>query len=53
MQKAAYITPAMPAFSASPAKSDDSALDPTLLFGGIGVLAFLVAIVTGVQGVWY
>jgi len=49
MPKAATFSTSMPAFTASPATS----LDPILLFGGIGVMAFLIAILTGVQGVWY
>ena len=53
MPKAAYIFAPMSAFTASSEKSDDSALDPILLFGGIGVLVLLIAILTGVQGVWY
>jgi hypothetical protein len=53
MPKAATLSTSMPAFTASPAKSGDSSLDPVLLFGGIGVLAFLIAVLTGVQGVWY
>jgi hypothetical protein len=31
----------------------DRPLDPIVLFCGIGLLAFLVAILTGVQGAWY
>ena len=54
--KAATFSTSMPAFTAStasPAKSGDSSLDPILLFGGIGLMTFLIAILTGVQGVWY
>jgi hypothetical protein len=53
MPKAATFSTSIPAFTASPAKSGDGSLDPILLFGGIGLMAFLVAILTGVQGVWY
>jgi hypothetical protein len=53
MPKGATFSTWMSAFTASPAKSDHSSLDPILLFGGIGLLAFLIAILTGVQGVWY
>jgi hypothetical protein len=53
MPKAATFSTSMPAFTASPAKSGDSLLDPILLFGGIGLASFLIAILTGVQGVWY
>jgi hypothetical protein len=41
------------AFPAPSEKSGDSPVDPILLFGGIGALVFLIAILTGVQGVWY
>jgi hypothetical protein len=34
-------------------KSDASPLDPNILFGGIGLLAFLIAILTGTPGMWY
>jgi hypothetical protein len=53
MPKAAQIFTPMSAFTAAPEKSNDSPLDPILLFGGIGLLVFLIAILTGVQGVWY
>jgi hypothetical protein len=29
------------------------ALDPILLFGGIGLLVLLIAILTGTPGEWY
>jgi hypothetical protein len=53
MPKAADIFAPMPTFAAPSQKSDDSPLDPILLFGGIGLAVFLIAILTGVQGVWY
>jgi hypothetical protein len=53
MPKAAQIFTPMSAFTAAPEKSDHSPLDPILLFGGLGLLVFLIAILTGVQGVWY
>jgi hypothetical protein len=53
MPKAATFSTSMPAFTASPAKPDDSSPHPILLFGGIGLVSFLIAILTGVQGVWY
>jgi hypothetical protein len=53
MLKAAQIFMPMSAFPASSEKSDDRPLDPILLFGGIGLFAFVIAILTGVQGVWY
>jgi len=43
----------MSATSDSAKKSDSIPLNPILLFGGIGLLALLIAVVTGVQGVWY
>jgi len=53
MPRAAQIFIPMPAFGATSEKSDVSPLDPILLFGGIGLSVFLIAILTGVQGVWY
>ena len=53
MSRAAQLFAPMSATSASARKSDWMTLDPILLFGGIGLLAFLIAAVTGVQGVWY
>ncbi len=53
MPKAAQIFAPISAFTAAPEKSDRSPLDPILLFGGIGLLVFLIAILTGVQGAWY
>ena len=37
----------------SSAKSDNSEFDAILLFGGIGLAALLIAIGTGVQGIWF
>jgi hypothetical protein len=53
MWKAAQIFAPISAFTAAPEKSDKSPLDPILVFGGIGLLVFLIAILTGVQGAWY
>jgi hypothetical protein len=53
MTKAAYISAPMPTFAAASEKSDNSSVDPILLFGGIGLSLFLIAFLTGVQGVWY
>jgi hypothetical protein len=53
MPKAAQIFLPVSAFQGSSEKSDDRPLDPILLFGGIGLSVFLIAILTGVQGVWY
>ena len=53
MPRAAQLFAPMSATSASTRKSDRIPLNPILLFSGIGLLAFLIAVVTGVQGVWY
>ena len=53
MPRAVHIATPMPTLTASSKKSGDRPLNPIALFGGIGLLVFLVAIVTGVQGVWY
>jgi hypothetical protein len=53
MHKAAQFFAPTSAFAAASEKSHDRPLDPTLLFGGIGLAVFLIAILTGVQGVWY
>ncbi|MGO8911790.1 MAG: hypothetical protein ACLQDM_21040 [Bradyrhizobium sp.] len=53
MPRAAQLFAPVSATSASAGKSDSIPLHPTVLFSGIGILAFLIAIVTGVQGVWY
>jgi hypothetical protein len=52
MSRAAHIFAPISAFTSSSEKSD-TALDPILLFGGICFLALLIAMLTGVQGVWY
>ena len=52
MSRAIHIFAPISAFTSSLKKSD-STLDPIVLFGGIGFLAFLIAIFKGVQGVWY
>ena len=53
MSNAAHIFAPIPASRVPSEKSDDSPLNPILLFGGIGLLVFLIAILTGVQGAWY
>ena len=52
MQKAARIVATIPASKVSPEKSDN-AFVAIALFSGIGLLVSLVAILMGVQGVWY
>jgi hypothetical protein len=51
MSRAIHIFAPTSAFTSSSAKPD-STLDPRVLFGGICFIAFLIAILTGVQGVW-
>jgi hypothetical protein len=50
MPRAAHFL--APVSVSSSKKSDVRPLDPNVLFCGIGLLAFLIAILTGVQGVW-
>jgi hypothetical protein len=52
MSRAAHIFAPISASTSSSEKSDNT-LDPTVLFCGICFLAFLIAILTGQQGVWY
>jgi hypothetical protein len=52
MSRAAHIFAPISAVTSSSEKSDTT-LDPIVLFCGICLLAFLVAILTGEQGVWY
>lgn len=53
MSKAAQIFLPIPGSTASSEQSENSEFDAIVLFSGIGVVAFLIAIMTGVQGVWY
>jgi hypothetical protein len=53
LSRAAQLFAPVSARSDSAKKSDSIPLNPILLFGGIGLLALLIAVVTGVQGVWY
>jgi hypothetical protein len=55
MPKAARISARVPASSipASSEKSESHPLISIALFSGIGLLVSLVAILMGVQGVWY
>jgi hypothetical protein len=52
MPKATRIAASIPVASVSP-KSDDHQLASIALFSGIGLLISLVAVLMGVQGVWY
>jgi len=49
--RAAHIFTPISGFTSSSEKSG-STLDPIVLFCGICLLAFLIAILTGEQGVW-
>jgi hypothetical protein len=52
MPRAIHLFAPIPAAS-STKKSDDRPLDPRILFGGICLVAFLIAILTGTPGAWY
>ena len=52
-RKPLVISTPFAATSASPKKSDNAQLVSIALFSGIGLLVSLVAILMGVQGVWY
>jgi hypothetical protein len=53
MPIAAHIFVPIPPPRVPSEKSDNSPLGPILLFGGIGLLVLLIAILTGVPGEWY
>ena len=53
MLNAAHIFAPIPAPRASSEKPDAAPIGPILLFGGIGLLVFLIAILAGVPGEWY
>ncbi|WP_407152101.1 hypothetical protein [Bradyrhizobium sp. ORS 86] len=54
MPKAARISRSIPVSSASEDKeSDSSQLVTVALFSGIGLLISLVAVILGIQGVWF
>jgi hypothetical protein len=53
MAKAARIFVPISASTGSSDRSDSSPLVSIALFSGIGLLASLIAILMGVQGVWY
>jgi hypothetical protein len=52
MPKAARIATSIPA-STSSAQSDHAQFVSIALFSGIGLLISLVAVISGVQGVWF
>jgi hypothetical protein len=53
MPKAARISPPISASTASLEKSDNNSLVSIALFSAIGLLVSVLAILMGVQGVWY
>jgi hypothetical protein len=53
MPKAARISVQIPASTVSSEKSESHPLVSIAIFSGIGLLASLIAILTGVQGAWY
>jgi hypothetical protein len=53
MLNAAHIFAPIPASRAPSGKPDVAPIGPILLFAGIGLLVFLIAIVAGVPGDWY
>jgi hypothetical protein len=53
MPKAARISAQIPALTAASDKSDSHPLVSIAIFSGIGLLVSLIAILMGVQGVWY
>jgi hypothetical protein len=53
MPKAVRISAQIPASTASSAKSESHPLVVIALFSGIGLLISLVAVLFGVQGVWF
>ncbi|SDN06206.1 hypothetical protein [Afipia sp. GAS231] len=52
MPKAAHISKPIAASSTSE-NSDNDQLVSIALFSGVGLLISLVAVITGVQGIWY
>ena len=53
MPKAARISAPIPASTISSDKTDSHPLVPLALFCGIGLLVSLIAVIMGIQGVWY
>jgi len=53
MSKAIRFTASIPASKVTSSKSDNHQLVSVALFSGIGLLVSLVAVLFGVQGVWY
>jgi len=51
MSRAIHFFAPTSAFTASSEKA--STLDPIVLFSGICILALVIAMLTGQQGVWY
>jgi hypothetical protein len=53
MPRALQIFVPISVWPASSEESHSSSLEPVLLFSGIGLFAFLIAALTGVQGLWF
>jgi len=53
MPTAVRVTASIPACSTASTKSDSHQLISIALFSGIGLFVSLVAVILGVQGVWY
>jgi hypothetical protein len=53
MPKGARISAQIPASTISSEKSGSHPLVSIALFSGIGLLVSLIAVIMGVQGVWY
>jgi hypothetical protein len=53
MPTAVRVSAAIPASTKASSKSDNHQLVSIALFSGIGLFVSLVAVIFGVQGVWY
>jgi hypothetical protein len=53
MPTAVRVSAAIPASKTASNKSDNHQLVSIALFSGIGLFVSLVAVILGVQGVWY
>jgi hypothetical protein len=53
MPKAVRVSGPIPASAASSEKSDGHPLVSIALFSAIGLLVSLIAVILGIQGMWY
>jgi hypothetical protein len=53
MSKAVRVSPSIPASRISSREADNHQLISIALFSGIGLLVSLVAVLLGVQGMWF